>query len=300
MKKNVIILSAMLVSTLAFSQVGINTANPKATFDITAKNPTGTTSTPEGLLLPRVDRQRAQSMNGVPASTLIYVNSVTTGTQTGTAVNIDAAGYYYFDGQKWVKLSVDASRMENIYNTDGTLTANRTVTIADKTLTFNTTATNGFNVAKTNVGYILSVDGNNRRVGFGTTTPQNKIDMGNDAGTSTSDAAGKKLAVYNTSTASSFYGLGVSSNTLQIHAGSANDGEPGMVLTRNGNVGIGAPAPNSSAILELASTTKGFLPPRMTTAQRDAINPKPAGLTIYNTSTNILQFWNGTSWINYQ
>ncbi|WP_449399209.1 hypothetical protein [Chryseobacterium wanjuense] len=290
----------MLISTLAFSQVGVNTDNPTVTFDIAAKNATGTSTNVDGLLVPKVSRERAQSMSNVPTSTLIYVNSIANGSQTGTALNIDAVGYYYFDGQQWLKLNVDASKIENIYNTNGTLTGNRTVTLADKTLTFNTTAVNGFNVAKTGIGYILSVDGSNQRVGFGTTTPQNKIDMGNDAPSATNDPAGKKLAVYNTSTASSFYGLGVSSNTLQIHAGSAANGEPGMVLTRGGNAGIGAPAPNASAILELASTSKGFLPPRMTTAQRDAINPKPAGLTIYNTSTNILQFWNGTSWINYQ
>ena len=133
-------------------------------------------------------------------------------------------------------------------------------------------------------------------LGVGTTTPQNRIDLGSDAGASTSAAAGKKLAVYNNSIASSFYGLGVSSNTLQIHAGSANDGEPGMVLTNSGNVGIGAPAPNASATLELASTTKGFLPPRMTTAQRDAINPRVAGLTIYNTTLNCMQYWNTIDW----
>jgi len=48
----------------------------------------------------------------------------------------------------------------------------------------------------------------------------------------------------------------------------------------------------------VSSTTKGLLPPRMTTAQRDAINPAAtaAGLTIYNTSTGKLNTWNGTSW----
>ena len=140
---------------------------------------------------------------------------------------------------------------------------------------------------------IMTSDGN---LGIGTTTPQNRIDLGSDAPGATNNPAGKKLAVYNTSTASSFYGLGVSSNTLQIHAGSAADGEPGMVLTRNGNAGIGAPSPNSAALLELNSINKGFLPPRMTTAQRDAINPKLAGLTIYNTSLNCMQYWNTQAW----
>ena len=51
-----------------------------------------------------------------------------------------------------------------------------------------------------------------------------------------------------------------------------------------------------SAALEVNSTTKGFLPPRMTAAQRDAITNPATGLFIYNTSTNQLNFYNGTSW----
>jgi hypothetical protein len=34
----------------------------------------------------------------------------------------------------------------------------------------------------------------------------------------------------------------------------------------------------------------------MTTAQRDAITSVPAGLMIYNTTTNKLNFYNGSAW----
>ena len=61
-------------------------------------------------------------------------------------------------------------------------------------------------------------------------------------------------------------------------------------------VGIGTTSPNASAKVEITSTTQGFLPPRMTTVQRDAIPSPAAGLTIYNTTVNCLQWWNGTSW----
>lgn len=61
-------------------------------------------------------------------------------------------------------------------------------------------------------------------------------------------------------------------------------------------VGIGTATPNASAKVEIASTTQGFLPPRMTTVQRDAIATPAAGLTIYNTTVNCLQWWNGTLW----
>jgi len=82
------------------AQVGIKTSNPQSTLDVAATNATGTTNNVDGLLIPRVDRQRAQSMTNVPTSTLIYVNNASTGSQTLTASNIDAAGYYYFDGSK--------------------------------------------------------------------------------------------------------------------------------------------------------------------------------------------------------
>jgi hypothetical protein len=62
------------------------------------------------------------------------------------------------------------------------------------------------------------------------------------------------------------------------------------------SIGIGTTNPSASAKLEIASTTQGFLPPRMTTAQRNAISSPLAGLTIYNTTVNCLQWWNGTHW----
>jgi hypothetical protein len=63
-----------------------------------------------------------------------------------------------------------------------------------------------------------------------------------------------------------------------------------------GSLGVGTTAPDASSKLEVNSTTQGFLPPRMTTAQRDAIASPAAGLTIYNTTVNCLQWWNGTFW----
>ena len=56
---------------------------------------------------------------------------------------------------------------------------------------------------------------------------------------------------------------------------------------------------NNGAEVEIASTTQGFLPPHMTTAQRDAIASPAAGLTMYNTTVNCLQSWNGTLWVDY-
>jgi hypothetical protein len=72
--------------------------------------------------------------------------------------------------------------------------------------------------------------------------------------------------------------------------------------TVNGKVIIGASsAASASAVLEVSSTTQGFLPPRMTHAQKTAIVSPPQGLMIYctNCGTNgEPEYFNGTSWVN--
>ena len=56
---------------------------------------------------------------------------------------------------------------------------------------------------------------------------------------------------------------------------------------------------DSSAALTVTSTTRGFLPPRMTDAERDAITSPAAGLMIYDTSNNQMNYWNGSTWIAF-
>ncbi|MEP7142311.1 MAG: fibrobacter succinogenes major paralogous domain-containing protein [Ferruginibacter sp.] len=64
------------------------------------------------------------------------------------------------------------------------------------------------------------------------------------------------------------------------------------------NVGIGTAAPDHSAKVDISSTTQGFLPPRMTFAQRNAIQNPAAGLVVWCTDCDELQVYNGTIWKN--
>jgi uncharacterized protein (TIGR02145 family) len=70
----------------------------------------------------------------------------------------------------------------------------------------------------------------------------------------------------------------------------------------NGKVIVGASsAASASAVLEASSTTQGFLPPRMTRVQRNAIVTPAAGLIVWCTncgSSGELQINNGTTWTN--
>ncbi len=53
---------------------------------------------------------------------------------------------------------------------------------------------------------------------------------------------------------------------------------------------------NASAALEVESTTKGMLPPRMTNAQAYAIATPATGLMVYNTTLKCLSYFDGNSW----
>jgi len=74
-----------------------------------------------------------------------------------------------------------------------------------------------------------------------------------------------------------------------------------MCNARAQNVAIGTTSPAASAQLDVTSTTKGFLPPRITAAQRDAIASPVAGLMIWCSncgSTGEMQVFNGSNWTN--
>lgn len=70
-----------------------------------------------------------------------------------------------------------------------------------------------------------------------------------------------------------------------------------MSIQSDMRIGVGTQTPHSSAQFEVAGTTRGFLPPRVTTAQRDAIGAPAEGLMIYNVTDHEPQFWDGAGWV---
>ena len=74
-----------------------------------------------------------------------------------------------------------------------------------------------------------------------------------------------------------------------------------LTATTYAQVGVGTTTPDASSALDITSTTKGLLPPRMTAAQRIAIATPVQGLMIYctNCGTNgEAQLYNGSAWVN--
>lgn len=68
------------------------------------------------------------------------------------------------------------------------------------------------------------------------------------------------------------------------------------IQTTSGGAYINTSNPNASAILQADSTTTGFLPPRMTTTQKNAIATPASGLVVYDSTTNKLCCYNGSTW----
>ncbi len=158
-------MAAIFFGTIMHGQVGINTSTPKATFDIMAKNSSGTSTLADGLLIPRVDRQRAVNMTSVEPSTLIYVNSIATGSATGQGSNIDSIGFYYFDEttSKWSKLITPV----------GDPTPDAFVDDSANTMVkLGTTSSGSARAAGSE--FVIKDAGN---VGIGTSTPAQKLDV---------------------------------------------------------------------------------------------------------------------------
>jgi hypothetical protein len=66
----------------------------------------------------------------------------------------------------------------------------------------------------------------------------------------------------------------------------------------NAQVGIGTTSPNTASELEISSTSKGVLFPRMSNIQMLAISSPSSGLQVFNTNANCMYYYNGTTWLS--
>ena len=89
-------------------------------------------------------------------------------------------------------------------------------------------------------------------------------------------------------------GVGFNGARLTFQTPASDGAEIDTLTLRGGRVGVGTTVPR--AALEVASINQGFLPPRMTTEQRDAIQSPPEGSLIYNITTKRLNVHDGTQW----
>ncbi|HNP33516.1 MAG TPA: hypothetical protein PKN96_09510 [Flavobacterium sp.] len=317
-----------------YAQVGVGTTNPDSTLDIVATNPTGASTAVDGILIPRVDRQRAQNMTGTVTSTMIYVNSIATGTATGTAANINSIGFYYFDGSVWQKIITGASTVTNwaLTGNSGTTPGTNFIGTTDNTdirIKTGTTPTDRWNISHANNGQLQSYS-------LGTAAlPTYSFQGDTDTGLFSSGANALDLSTGGTArfripNADQVHALSLGTAALPFYSfsGQTTTGIFGAATNvlgfstaaterarflSTGQLGIGTTTPQG--ILDITSTTNGILVPRVALTDivtaAPVVNPQGgalvSGTLVWNTATsgtfpnNVIPgfyYWNGSIWIS--
>jgi hypothetical protein len=184
--------------------------------------------------------------------------------------------------------------------TASTITLPQTSGYTDFIVTNNGTASTGIRFRNTAGTRAITIGGTNMDLSnpqgsiFALTISSQQITLGSPTNTSirgfnlaTLDLNGNDTQLYARTNVQS---------VLRLLSGSLTSTAKGTVyISDYTNVAV---SPNASAQLQVDSTVQGFLQPRLTTVQRDAIASPATGLSVYNTTTNTNNTYNGTSWIS--
>jgi hypothetical protein len=92
------------------------------------------------------------------------------------------------------------------------------------------------------------------------------------------------------------YGDGGASSAIRVTGSTYSSGASQIQIKGATSISSGVNQPDASAQLDVASTTKGFLPPRMTNAQKNAIASPAEGLIVHDTTNNGVAYYDGTTW----
>lgn len=186
--KNFLLTTTLFFSSMAFSQVGINTTTPKSTLDVSAKrNASGIADNTQvyGLIPPRITRAELTDntaiYNADQRGSLIYVGDVTGGDTNPPRSNVNTVGYYYFDGTLWQKISAQYTATNGVTLSGNNLKLGGSLT--EPTHISGVTGVNKITITGAGVDAInfdsntLSIDASNDRVGIGTNSPSEKLDV---------------------------------------------------------------------------------------------------------------------------
>lgn len=147
--------------------------------------------------------------------------------------------------------------------------------------------TNPLGLFTANIGEGTIVSGTFATIDWGGSSKFMQVEMDATGGTTNTDMGTQQML----------------SVPYALNAGNGNWTKTGNDISNSniGSVAIGTIAPAASAKLDITSTTQGFLPPRMTYAQRDAISNPVMGLIICCTNCSAsgeIQMYNGSGWTN--
>ncbi|MBB4807704.1 hypothetical protein HNP38_003020 [Chryseobacterium defluvii] len=234
-----------MFSTTAFSQVGINTSSPSATFDVVGKP--DDTSKMDGIIPPRItgEQLRAKTYTAVQTGALVYVTAADP-FPAGQTINVTMPGYYYFNGTQWVSTGGNDSDT-NIYNANGTLAGNRTVTFNGNRLDF--VSSNQMTQISSSAGLrqvglassstknasinVSAPDNNSNGIpsnGYLQIYPESQLQL-----IATNDATGLNLSTSQTTNSAPISFFTNPGNALGVFR---------MIITGGGNVGIGMSSPS--------------------------------------------------------
>ena len=181
------------------------------------------------------------------------------------------------------RASADGNTNETVIGYDVVGNGSNSVTLGNSSVTKTVLQSGVLVGTTTSAGYALDVNGTLRGTGVFSLT-----------------GAGQRHLISGGFQVPYFY---VPASQGQIAINNSADTQNIWIVDNSGNVynrgtlGVGVLTPNASAVLDVTSTTKGFLPPRMTNAQMVAITTPAAGLVVYDTTNNKLNVYDGTNWV---
>ncbi|WP_404984557.1 beta strand repeat-containing protein [Chryseobacterium sp. M5] len=232
--KKIIFTISVLVSGVAYSQVGIDTETPKATLDVKGK-PSDLTKA-DGIIAPRLKGSELKAKDALytadQKASLVYVTeALASADTTSKTVNVTSIGYFYFDGNIWQKLTTGSN---GVGGNDWSILGNS-----------GTTAATNFIGTTDAVDFVVKTNNTERERTYTTVNSQNeikKISGGN------LNVNGVSVGTANNNDVGS---VAVGNNALKINTNGAQNVAVGAgVLSKNtdgyGNVAVGMSAlPNN-------------------------------------------------------
>jgi hypothetical protein len=175
MNKFILLCVYLLTMNLMTAQVGIATQDPKALLDIRTPNQ-ATPTNEDGILIPKVDDFPVTNPTVDQDGLMVFV----------TGVGTPSKGFYYWDNTTTIWTAINGTVASNGLNVNasdasvrlgGSLIENTTITQGNFNMTYDLNATGDFKVETTADSNMLLVDAGLSRVGIGTATPQQKLEV---------------------------------------------------------------------------------------------------------------------------
>jgi hypothetical protein len=326
MIKYFLLFSGLLLSMQVIAQTGIGTTTPDPSAKLHVASDRLGFLPPQVTLTSTTDNTTIRNAAGTaitPAVGLLVYNVGSVGLK---------AGYYYWNGSNWATIAT-ASSPDQTVDYVSVQSSGQTV-VTGNTIRFNTTLSGNIPYNSSTGNFTLNAGKTYRLTAYATLDVSSSAgaelnfvwrnadntEIGNYAlllaANSTINAAGQGIVdvIYTptTNTTVSVY-VNWAGGTVALRGGytyatiqqvgSSATVNPWILSGTNtynttGNLGIGTSTPNSSAILDISSTTKGITFPRMTTEQRNAISSPTTGLQVFDNTTNSIWYFDGSTWVN--